>query len=125
MANRIPAARINCPLTDLVDMVGGRWKILALWRLRDGTMRFGALRKSMPGVTQKMLTQQLRQLEDDGLILRKIFAQVPPRVDYTLTAAGEELCEMLVTLSDWATLHMPSIQKKCTKGKRLRQTVAA
>ncbi len=125
MANRIPAARVDCPLTDLVDMIGGRWKVLALWRLRDGTMRFSALRKSMPGVTQKMLTQQLRQLEDDGLISRKIFPQVPPRVDYTLTASGEELCDLLVTLSDWATLHLPSIQGKCgTTGKRPRRPLA-
>ncbi len=125
MSNRIPAARANCPLNDLVDLIGGRWKVLALWRLRDGTMRFGALRKSMPGVTQKMLTQQLRQLEDDRLISRKVFPQVPPRVEYTLTATGEELCDLLVTLSEWSTLHMPSLKRGRLPKKRSREAVAA
>ena len=64
----------------------------------------------MPGVTQKMLTQQLRQLEADGLVSRKVFAQVPPKVEYQLTKTGEELCTLLVTLAKWATLHMPRLE---------------
>lgn len=109
MANRIPAARINCVLTDLVDMIGGRWKVLAMWRLMDGSKRFTELRRLMPGVTQKMLTQQLRQLEDDGLVDRKVYPQVPPKVEYSLTATGEELCELLKDLAEWAKIHMPSL----------------
>jgi len=100
----------NCPLTDLIDMIGGRWKVLCLWRLRDGKIRFTELRRQMPGVTQKMLTQQLRQLEADGLVSRKVFAQVPPKVEYQLTKTGEELCTLLVTLAKWATLHMPRLE---------------
>ena len=95
----------DCPLADLIDMIGGRWKVLALWRLRDGRKRFTALRRLMPGVTQKMLTQQLRQLEADGLVWREVFAQVPPKVEYGLTATGEELSDLLVTLSKWASPH--------------------
>ena len=119
--NPLPPAS-KCSLTDLVDMIGGRWKVLCLWRLRDGKMRFTELRRQMPGVTQKMLTQQLRQLEEDGLVSRKVFAQVPPKVEYQLTKTGEELCTLLVTLAKWATVHMPRLEAgKKLKGKR--QTV--
>lgn len=118
MPNRIPAARSDCPLTDLVDMIGGRWKVLALWRLQDGTKRFTELRRLLPGVTQKMLTQQLRQLEKDGLISRKVFPQVPPKVEYTLTATGRELCDLLQTLAEWATLHMPTLEAGRLSKKR-------
>jgi DNA-binding HxlR family transcriptional regulator len=100
----------DCPLTDLIDMIGGRWKVLALWRLRDGRKRFTELRRLMPGVTQKMLTQQLRQLEADGLVWREVFPQVPPKVEYGLTATGEELSDLLVTLSKWAKAHMPTLE---------------
>jgi DNA-binding HxlR family transcriptional regulator len=100
----------DCPLTDLIDMIGGRWKVLALWRLRDGRKRFTELKRLMPGVTQKMLTQQLRQLEADGLVWREVFPQVPPKVEYGLTATGEELSDLLVTLSEWAKAHMPTLE---------------
>ena len=107
----------ECPLTALIDMIGGRWKVLALWRLRDGPKRFTELRRQMPGVTQKMLTQQLRQLEADGLVRREVFPQVPPKVVYSLTATGEELSGLLSTLSKWATAHMPALE--AGKGKQL------
>ncbi len=100
----------DCPLADLIDMIGGRWKVLALWHLRAGRKRFTELRRLMPGVTQKMLTQQLRRLEEDGLVWREVFAQVPPRVEYGLTATGEELSGLLLTLADWAKAHMPALE---------------
>ena len=110
MPSPLPVFSSTCPLTDLIDVIGGRWKVLCLWRLREGKKRFTELRRQMPGVTQKMLTQQLRQLEADGLISRKVFPQVPPKVEYQLTKTGGELCTLLVTLSKWATAHLPSIQ---------------
>jgi|SRR5271166_22863 len=100
----------NCPLAALLDMIGGRWKVLALWYLRDGRKRFTELRRLMPGVTQKMLTQQLRQLEADGLVRREVYPQVPPKVEYSLTPTGEELSGLLSTLSKWATAHMPTLE---------------
>jgi len=100
----------DCPLADLIDMIGGRWKVLALWQLRAGRKRFTELRRLMPGVTQKMLTQQLRQLEADGLVWREVFPQVPPKVEYGLTATGEELSDLLSTLSKWAREHMPTLE---------------
>jgi DNA-binding HxlR family transcriptional regulator len=117
-----PPSTSRCPLTDLVDMIGGRWKVLLLWRLRDGTKRFNELRRLMPGVTQKMLTQQLRQLEADGLVSRKVYAEVPPRVEYKLTATGKELCTLLVTLADWAVVHMPRLEAGKIAGKRVGRT---
>ncbi|HEY0256984.1 MAG TPA: helix-turn-helix domain-containing protein [Candidatus Methylacidiphilales bacterium] len=122
---RVLPATSQCPLTDLVDMIGGRWKVLLLWRLRDGTRRFNELRRSMPGVTQKMLTQQLRQLEMDGLVSRKVFAEVPPKVEYKLTTTGKELSSLLVTLADWATVHMPRLEAGRISQKRSQKLAAA
>lgn len=100
----------DCPLIALIDMIGGRWKVMCLWLLRDGTKRFTELKRLMPGVTQKMLTQQLRQLEADGLVRRDVFPQVPPKVEYSLTPTGEQLGGLLLTLSDWAGEHMPTLK---------------
>jgi DNA-binding HxlR family transcriptional regulator len=105
-----PGPQGNCPLADLIDIIGGRWKVLSLWHLRGGTKRFTELRRLMPGVTQKMLTQQLRQLEADGLVRREVFPQVPPKVEYSLTPTGEELSGLLSTLSDWAKAHMSTLE---------------
>jgi DNA-binding HxlR family transcriptional regulator len=111
-----PVPKGDCPLIALIEVLGGRWKVMAMWLLRDGTKRFTELKKLMPGVTQKMLTQQLRQLESDGLIRRVVYPQVPPKVEYSLTPTGEQLGGLLVTLSDWAEEHMPAL--KTPKGKR-------
>jgi DNA-binding HxlR family transcriptional regulator len=104
-----PGAR-DCPLADLIDLIGGRWKVLALWRLLDGPKRFTELKRLMPGVTQKMLTQQLRKLEAAGLVRREVFPQVPPKVEYSLTPTGEELRSLLSTLAAWAQAHMPALR---------------
>jgi len=84
-------------------MIGGKWKPIILWKLGTlGTLRFGELRRQMPNVTQKMLTQQLRELEADGLVLRTAYPQTPPRVDYALTGRGRTLVPILDDLSVWA-----------------------
>ena len=101
---------LECPLADLIDLIGGRWKVLALWRLLDGPKRFTELRRLMPGITQKMLTQQLRQLEAAGLVRREVYPQVPPKVEYSLTPTGDELRSLLSTLADWAKKHMPTLR---------------
>jgi DNA-binding HxlR family transcriptional regulator len=110
MTKSTVATQNDCPLTSLFDMIGGRWKVLSLWRLRDGTKRFTELKRLMPGLTQKMLTQQLRQLEADGLVRREVFPQVPPKVEYSLTPTGEEISGLLSTLSKWAKAHMPTLE---------------
>jgi len=84
-------------------MIGGKWKPIILWQLGErGTLRFGELRRIMTNVTQKMLTQQLRELEADGLVLREAHPEMPPRVEYSLTARGLSLVPILEDLSVWA-----------------------
>jgi DNA-binding HxlR family transcriptional regulator len=90
-----------CPVEATLDMIGGKWKGVILFRLMEGTKRFGELRKLLPKVTQRTLTQQLRELEADGLVARKIFAEVPPKVEYSLTDLGRTLKPVLVHLKDW------------------------
>ena len=77
-----------CPADRTLELIGGRWKVPILWKLFDGTHRFGELLRSLDPCTQKMLAQQLREMERDGLIRRKVYAQVPPKVEYSLTPAG-------------------------------------
>lgn len=96
----------NCPVEVTLDLIGGRWKPLVLWHLKErGVLRHGQLRRLIPGITQKMLTQQLRQLEADGLVHREQYAEVPPRVEYSLTAYGRELHALLDHFCDWGTAH--------------------
>ena len=92
----------RCPIEDTLDVLAGRWKILILWWLQAGELRFGELRRRVPSVTPKMLTQQLRQMEDDGLIRREVFAEVPPKVVYTMTKRGLSLQPVLLSLHDWS-----------------------
>ena len=91
----------DCPVQRTLDVLGGRWKPLALYHLRGGTRRFNELRRRMPGITQRMLTQTLRELERDGVIRREAFAEMPPRVEYTMTPLGESLGPILDAMATW------------------------
>ena len=85
-------------------MIGGKWRVLILWNLGTaGVCRFGELRRKLPGVTQRMLTNQLRELESAGLVHRTVFAQVPPRTEYTLTEASKDLRAVYIELRDWGS----------------------
>jgi DNA-binding HxlR family transcriptional regulator len=95
----------NCPVKLTADIIGGKWKPLILFYLEGGTLRFGALQKLIPGLTKKMLTQHLRELERDGIIHRRVYAQVPPKVEYSLTRHGESLKPILKLMSAWGTKH--------------------
>lgn len=95
-----------CPVEVTLDMIGGRWKPLILWHLKEeGVLRHGQLRRLIPSITQKMLTQQLRQLEGDGLVERTQYPEVPPRVEYALTVHGRELHDMLNHFCWWGEAH--------------------
>jgi len=93
------------PAEMTLNIISGRWKFLILYYLYRGTRRFSELRRSIPGVTQKMLTQQLREMERDGLIRRKVYAQIPPRVEYSLTTLGRSLHPILNAMCDWGKKH--------------------
>lgn len=95
----------GCDLTYAVCKIGGRWKLLILCNLQEGKLRFGEIKKLMPGVTERMLTLQLRELEKDGLVKRTVYAEVPPRVDYELTAVAKELIPVWSQLSAWGKKH--------------------
>lgn len=90
-----------CPVEAALQVIGGKWKPVILYHLVDGTKRFNELRRLMPGITQRMLTNQLRDLETDGIVDRKIYPQVPPKVEYSLTPHGETLIPVLSSLHDW------------------------
>jgi len=91
-----------------LKVIGGKWKPVILCHLTDGVKRFGELRREMPAITQKMLTQQLRELEEDGIISRKAFSQVPPKVEYSLTEYGQTLKEVLDVMASWGLRHWTS-----------------
>lgn len=98
----------HCPVEAALDIIGGKWKSIILFRLLEGTRRFNELRRLLPAVTQRTLTNQLRELERDGLVHRTVFAEMPPRVEYRLTALGKSLEPVLQALRFWAEAHMPS-----------------
>ncbi|MDO6687213.1 helix-turn-helix domain-containing protein [Agarivorans sp. 2_MG-2023] len=91
----------ECPVTTAIDVIGGKWKVIILYQLRGKTLRFGELKREIPKITQKTLTQQLRNLEKDKLIERKVYAEVPPRVEYTPTFLAEQLNPALDLLCAW------------------------
>ena len=93
----------RCPLELSIDLIGGKWKCVILWHLRKGKLRFSQLKKRLPGVTQKMLTQQLRDLEENGLIHREVYPVVPPKVEYSLTDEGKVFLPVLKSMYKWGS----------------------
>ncbi len=96
---------VECPVAATLEVIGGKWKPLILFHLRDRPMRFSELRRVVPQATQKMLTQQLRDLERDGIIHRKVHAVVPPKVEYSLSDYGQTLKPLLALMCDWGSRH--------------------
>jgi DNA-binding HxlR family transcriptional regulator len=95
----------NCPVKLTASIIGGKWKPPLLFHLEGRTRRFCELQRLIPGLTKKMLTQHLRELERDGIVRRKVYAEVPPRVEYSLTRHGESLKPILKLMSAWGTRH--------------------
>ncbi|MCY1315236.1 putative HTH-type transcriptional regulator YybR [compost metagenome] len=95
------APGMDCPVTRAVQALGGKWKLHIIFQLMQGTKRFGELQRAIPGVTQQMLTSQLRELEADGVLSRKIYPQVPPKVEYSLTPLGWKLRAVTDALIVW------------------------
>jgi DNA-binding HxlR family transcriptional regulator len=103
------AKTYNCPVEAAIDVIGGKWKPLILWWLHQRTYRFAELRRLMPGITEKMLTQQLRELEADGIVNRRVYPTVPPKVEYSLTEYGRTLKQALEAICEWGSIHMRRI----------------
>jgi len=114
--------KTNCPVVATLDIIGGKYKALILWHLVDATRRFGELRRLIPQATQKMLTQQLRELEDDGLIIRTVYPVVPPKVEYKLSGMGESIKPILDAMYKWGSAYMKDngMDINCFMGSKVK-----
>lgn len=99
----------TCPTRKVLDLIGDKWTVLILGLLESGPKRFSELRRTIDGISHKMLTQTLRSMERDGLITRTVYPEVPPRVDYALTPLGETLCGPISEIRRWAEHHIDAI----------------
>jgi len=101
----------RCPTRQVLDRIADKWTVLVIRRLSSGTMRFAQLRRSVDGISQKMLTNTLRGLERDGIVTRRIYASVPPRVEYTLTDLGRSLGDLVEGICGWAEANIEQVQE--------------
>lgn len=105
----------QCEMEVTMDIIGGKWKVLIIWHLANHqVMRFSELNRLHPKLTQKMLTQQLRELEQDGVIHRKVYTQVPPKVEYSLTDSGKSLEPILKMMCEWARQYVKAEKTEAT-----------
>ncbi len=97
----------NCPVTYCMSKIGGKWKPILLFMINNDINRFGILQRSITGISKQMLTKQLRELEADGILERKIYAEIPPRVEYFITDLGDSLMPVIVSMKEWGLANMP------------------
>jgi DNA-binding HxlR family transcriptional regulator len=112
MRDRRYDCNFGCSVEATLDVIGGKWKGTILYHLLDKSCRFNELRRTMPDITQRMLTLQLRELEEDGIIKRTVYAQVPPHVDYSLTDFGRSLEPILLLMRDWGTTYVAELRQQ-------------
>ena len=99
----------RCPTRQVLDLIADKWTVLIIRRLADGTLRFAQLRRSVDGISQKVLTNILRTLERDGIVTRRIYASVPPKVEYSLTSLGRSLCDLVGGIIGWAEANIEQV----------------
>ena len=104
----------KCPVEATLDVIGGKWKPIILWQLKAEKLRFSGLQQSMQGISPKMLTKQLRELEEAGLVLREVYPEIPPRVEYSLTEFGKTVLPVLDALCEWGSKYL---ERGCAFGK--------
>ena len=110
----------NCPSRDVLELIGSKWSMLLLCALYDSKSRTGQLKRTLQGISQKMLTQTLREMQQNGMVRRISYPEVPPRVEYELTELGYSLAELVVKMERWIVKHHPVIlkeRKKCSVAK--------
>ncbi len=105
----------KCPVEYTLSLMGGKWKPVILWQLAiEGVRRYGEVKKSVTGITHKMLSQQLKELEADGLVYREEYHQIPPKVEYSLTEKGMSLIPVLNTMCEWGRAHIGESGRQCS-----------
>src|SRR5215469_5735424 len=112
MREPVYASQYGCAVEATADIIGGKWKAVILYYLFKGTKRFNELRRLLPEVTQRMLTLQLRELEQDGIVHREVYREVPPRVEYALTEFGTSLGPIIVQMLAWGEQYLEHIQEQ-------------
>lgn len=106
----------------VISMIGGKWKVLIVWHLGfNKVLRFGELRRKLPGITQRMLTLALREMEHDGLVVRKVYAEVPPRVEYSLSDEGADLKTVYCEVASWGLRHEDLLRTARDKNRNMQQ----
>lgn len=106
------ACQYSCAVEATTDIIGGKWKAVILYYLLQGPKRFNELRRLLPEVTQRMLTLQLRELEQDGIVHREVYKEVPPKVEYSLTRFGTSLGPIIVQMLEWGEQYLEQIQEQ-------------
>ncbi|MEO8624201.1 MAG: helix-turn-helix domain-containing protein [bacterium] len=112
----------SCAVEVTLSVIGGKWKLLIIGQLHRGVSRFGQLKRAIPGVTQTMLTQQLRELEEDGVVSRTIFPEIPPRVEYAMTEFGKTLECVLAVMGQWGENYHEMVREKKRIARGLEAT---
>jgi DNA-binding HxlR family transcriptional regulator len=115
MRDQLRRTSVECPTELAVEIVGGKWKLVILEHLVEDALRFGELQRSLPAITARMLTRQLRELEADGLVRRHVYTQVPPKVEYSLTKIGRSLEPLLVELHAWGEWYRDQPSRKAPR----------
>lgn len=105
----------RCPVELTIHLIGGKWKAILIWELSKNTIRFNELVRLFPDVTRKMLTQQLKEMEHDGLILRKEYNQVPPKVEYSLTDFGRSFMPIILTMDQWGRDYLAEYKEEASE----------
>lgn len=108
----------SCPVELTIDLIGGKWKAVLLWELSEKTLRFNELNRLFPSATRKMLTQQLKEMERDGLIYRKEYPQIPPKVEYSLTDFGRSFMPVLFSMNEWGKGYMAEMEEALPSGEK-------
>ncbi len=115
VTNTVKTGEIKCPITGILQIIGGKWKPVILYCIRSDKRRFGEISARIPGLSRKVLTQQLKELEKDGLLTRKQYNEIPPRVEYELTALGKSLSPVLNEMEKWGTKNIMNKAKGSRK----------